>query len=391
MIIMETVKFFSNLIKATFLSRPNRFIVECTVQDKPVRAYLPNPGRLWELFFPGTVLYLTKQNGSKAGKTEYTVVAVKRDDIPIMLHTHVNNLVARTLIEQGNITGLENATIVRSEVTIGHSRFDFQLKQGEKDVIVEVKSCTLFGNRIAMFPDAVTARGTRHLQELADLSRKGMKTAVLFIIHWPKADYFMPDYHTDLAFSRTLLAVKNDVMIRALSVGWSRDLTLESCRETQIPWNVIEQESLDRGSYLVILRVRNDCRLSINGLGEVRFRKGYYVYVDSAKKDLSKQIEHQRRRCKICRHAIDQLRTAAEFHTAIAVRSSEHLACDIADVLSVVTDWQISGFGSADCNCQGHLFGMTSDPVHNRSFVKVLQYFRIDRLDNYLELSPARE
>ena len=71
-------------------------------------------------------------------------------------------------------------------------------------MFLEVKSCTLVGKKVAMFPDAITERGARHLRELADLSRNGSKTAVLFIVHWPLAEVFMPDYHTDLNFTRTL-------------------------------------------------------------------------------------------------------------------------------------------------------------------------------------------
>ncbi len=68
---------------------------------------------------------------------------------------------------------------------MGRNRFDFLLKEGNKDILLEVKSCTLVGKKVAMFPDAVTERGARHLQELAKFSEEGMETAILFIVHWP--------------------------------------------------------------------------------------------------------------------------------------------------------------------------------------------------------------
>ncbi len=77
--------------------------------ERKVRAYLPNPGRLWELFFPGTILYLVQHPPSYEGSTDFIVVAVEHDGRPIMLHTHVNNLVARRLIEEGRVPGLEGA------------------------------------------------------------------------------------------------------------------------------------------------------------------------------------------------------------------------------------------------------------------------------------------
>ena len=382
---MTSTTFFPKTVKGSFLSRPNRFIVLCQVKNKPIRAYLPNPGRLWELFFPGSVLYLTQQDESHKGMTDFTVVAVEREGIPIMLHTHVNNLVARKLIEEGKIPGLEHAKIVKPEFTIGHSRFDFLLNQDGKDVIVEIKSCTLVGNRIAMFPDAVTARGTRHLLELAELSKAGTKTAVVFIVHWARAGYFMPEHHTDLEFARTLLAVKDDVMVRAVSVGWSRDLMLEDAvRDLTIPWELVKQETRDNGSYIVILRLLRDRRLSIGSLGEVRFRKGYYLYVGSAKTNLTKRIDHHRRVSKNPHWHIDYLRREADVHAVIPVRASEELECDIAEQLGSIADWKVPGFGSSDCNCPGHLFGMIEDPVHTPFFIQVLQYFRIDRLEKFL-------
>ena len=209
-----------------------------------MRAYLPNPGRLHELFLPEAKLFLVQQELSQGRKIPYLVVAVERDGLPVMLHTHANNLVARHLVEQNKVPGLEGAVVLKAEHAIGHSRFDFLLRREKRDVVLEVKPCTLFGNKIAMFPDAVTARGKRHLLELAGLAGSGMATAVLFVVHSPRPRYFMPDYHTDLEFSRTLLAVRDRVMIRAMAVEWKSDLSLgSSVRELLIPWDIIEREA----------------------------------------------------------------------------------------------------------------------------------------------------
>jgi len=377
-------RFFPRTVKGFFRSRPNRFIVKCSIGKKSVRAYLPNPGRLWELFFPESVLYLVEHNAGYQGSTDYTVVAIERDGIPIMLHTHMNNLVAAQLIEENRIPGLEGAVIMKSEFTIGNSRFDFLLQKEHNLIVLEVKSCTLVGNSIAMFPDAITRRGTKHLLELANLSKEGMKTAVIFLVHWPKAHWFMPEYHTDLEFSRTLLSVKNSVMIRAVSVEWEEGLLRGNTRELSIPWRLIAQEAHDSGSYLIILRLKNDRRWLVGGLGEVRFKKGYYLYVGSARTNLSQRIERHRRLIKRHHWHIDYLRSAAEFHAALPVRASENLECDIARALIRIADWNVKGFGSSDCACESHLFGMAEDPLHTRHFIDLLRYFRIDRLEKYL-------
>jgi sugar fermentation stimulation protein A len=376
--------FFNQITKATFIARPNRFIVECTVNKRPVRAYLPNPGRLWELFFPGSVLYLSENRSKKPCRTGHTVIAVERDGVPIMLHTHVNNLVARKLIEEKQIPGLENCTIIKPEVSFGASRFDFLLNNGGKELVLEVKSCTLAGNSIAMFPDAMTERGTKHLLELAHLVKRGREAAVLFVVHCAKVKSFMPEWHTDLNLAEALLSVRKEVMVKAVSVEWKKDLTIGNVREISIPWDLIRQETKDRGSYIVVLKAVRDRLLFIDGIGKVRIRKGYYCYVGSAEKDLSRRIERHKRLQKNCFWHIDYLRAAADFHAALPVRASDALECAIAGELRKIAGWQVPGFGSSVCGCSSHLVGMAEDPLHSRSFIGLLLYFRIDRLEKYL-------
>src|SRR5512147_3089528 len=379
------MKLFRNVVTAAFISRPNRFVVECLVDGRKVRAYLPNPGRLWELLFPGTRLFLTEFPPSSERSLKYMAIAVERGGIPIMLHTHHNNTVARRLIEENRIPGLEGAEIIKPEHTIGHSRFDFLLRKNGRDIVLEVKSCTLFNETLAMFPDAITARGTKHLLELASLSRKGMDAAVLFIVHAPAVRFFMPEHHTDLDFSQTLLSVKDRVMVKAVSVGWNHNLIIgDEVRELTIPWNLVMQESRDSGSYIVVLRLPRDRWISVGGLGDIRFRKGFYLYAGSAKKDLTRRINRHRSERKNLFWHIDYLREFAEFHVALPIRTTADLECGIAASLHEMADWRINGFGSSDCSCETHLFGMKDDPLHSSEFIRRLLYFRMGRLEEGL-------
>jgi sugar fermentation stimulation protein A len=378
---------FDHIVQARFLSRPNRFLIRCKRNGRTISAYLPNPGRLQELLLPGREVYLTREENSENRKTHFTVVAVDRDGHPIMLHTHRTNEVARYLLQEEKIPGLEEAKIVKSEVRMGRNRFDFLLKEGNKDILLEVKSCTLVGKKVAMFPDAVTERGARHLQELAKFSDEGMETAILFIVHWPFAEVFMPDYHTDLTFSRTLLRVRNRVKVIPVSVSWSHDLSLSpSVKLLQIPWDYIEEEARDRGSYLLILELKRNRNIPVGKLGRMPFRKGFYVYVGSAMANLSKRIVRHRHLRKRHHWHIDELRAAAEFHSVLAIRSSTRLECHIAKALSRTAEWDIPWFGCTDCGCDTHLFGMSIDPLHSEDFHKLLQYFRMDQ---YNEISPT--
>jgi len=377
---MDGLSLFDHIVQARFLSRPNRFLIRCKGERGSLFAFLPNPGRMQELLLPGSVLYLVPERKRADRKTRYTVVAAERDGHPIMLHTIRNNEVAAYLLQHGKIPGLERAEIVRSEVPIGRSRFDFLLKDGDRQVLVEVKSCTLVGERVAMFPDAVTDRGARHLEELANLSEEGIETVVLFIVHWSYARVFMPDYHTDLKFSQTLLRVRDRVRVIPIGVKWNPDLTMApDVRVLEIPWNYIETEARDRGSYLLILRLRNKEGINIGSLGKVRFKEGFYIYIGSAMANLTKRMERHRHLRKKHHWHIDELRAAAEFHGVLAIRSSTRLECEIAEATAGMAEWKIPGFGCTDCSCETHLFAMSKDPLDSEAFQKLLQYFRMDR------------
>jgi sugar fermentation stimulation protein A len=373
---------FGPLLSARFISRPNRFLVECEQDGRLVRAFLPNPGRLQELLLPGSSLYIIKEEtGSRA--TGFTVVGVLREGdpgYPIMLHTGKTNAVARRLLEKGAIPGLEGASVAGHEVSVGRSRFDFLLRDGEGDMLLEVKSCTLMGQRVAMFPDAVTARGKRHLEGLASLAREGTRTAVLFIVHAPFCDTFMPDYHTDLAFARTLLSARSSVRIIPVAVEWGHDLSLaDHATLLDIPWPYIEREAHDRGSYVLVLSLAEDRFLDFGRLGRIFFRKGFYLYAGSAMVNLTARMKRHVRRRKRFHWHIDWLRSVAEVRSVLPVRASERLECTIAQGLAARAAWTVPGFGCTDCSCDSHLFGLPDDPLQSAWFQRLLLSLRMDR------------
>ena len=375
------MRFFGKTLRVQFLERPNRFLIRCRSGAQILSAFLPNPGRLHELLLPGSVIHLIEEDEPGERKTRYTAVAVERDGVPIMLHTHLTNKVARYLLQRGKIRGLERARIVRPEVKAGRSRFDFLLQDRKQDILLEVKSVTLVGERVAMFPDAVTERGARHLRELAGLSAGKTRTAVLFVVHWPFARFFMPDYHTDLNFAETLLQIRGRVEVIPISIRWNQDLSLApDVRVLQIPWDHIKREAGDRGSYLLILKLREEEKIDVGKWGKLPFRKGY-IYVGSAMVHLQKRMDRHRHVRKRHHWHIDDLRDGAEFHSILAIRSAERLECEIAQAMSEIADWDIPHFGSSDCPCGTHLFGMAEDPLQSREFHRLLQRFRMDRYE----------
>lgn len=371
---------FNPTQKATFLQRPNRFTLICRLQGKKVKAYLPNPGRMWELLLPGTTVYLEKST-NRNNKMPYTGVAVEREGHPVMVHTLRTNDLAQVLLEKSLVPGLEGARIVKREARHNRSRFDFLLDRRGQEVFLEVKSCTLFGKRIAMFPDAVTTRGKRHLEELAKLPDEGKQGAVLFLVGWPTAEYFLPDYHTDLDFSKAFWEARGCVEIYPAAVGFNGDLSLRpQARLLEVPWDLIQREGQDRGSYLVSLKLAEGAKIAIGKLGRVTFPKGYYLYVGSARKDLNRRIERHRRIRKTKFWHIDYLRERADFQAAIPIRTGDDLECQIAQAVNGIAGWNIPGFGCSDCSCESHLFGMKGDPLRSPEFSSLLLYFRMDRL-----------
>jgi len=371
------------LERATFVERPNRFVAVCrSPNGRTFRAHLPNPGRMQELLLPGVTVFVAQASDEALARgrtTAHSVVAVERDSFPVFLDTHATNDVVALLLEGGAIPSLARATIVKREVPVGHSRFDFLLDHGGRELYLEVKSCTLFGDRAAMFPDAVTERGRRHLLELAAMARAGTATAVLFAVHSPRVRWFMPDYHTDPAFSHTLLEVRDDVTVLPVAIPWTDDLELAPpARRLTVPWAHVEREMDDRGSYLLLLRLDRDRDLAVAQLDRRRYRAGWYVYVGSAMQGLTARLaRHLRREGKRFHWHVDWLRAAADEAVALPIRSSRRDECRLAAALHRLYPDAVAGFGSTDCHCPSHLLWSPTHPLQQTAFHRLLETFRM--------------
>jgi sugar fermentation stimulation protein A len=210
---------------------------------------------------------------------------------------------------------------------------------------------------------------------------RGKSGAVVFLICWHKSNFFRTDYHTDLEFSKTLLAAKDRVSFLPVGLEINPDLSPTSkVRLLEIPWEVVEKEVEDRGSYILILRLPAGRTLTIGKLGRIKCKAGYYLYAGSARKNLTQRLErHKRERKKLFWH-IDYLRAHAEVHLALPIRASDPLECELAQALKKISHWEVPGFGCSDCSCSSHLYGMRKDPIHTPEFISLLQYFRMDRL-----------
>lgn len=172
---------FEQAIEARFVRRVNRFVAEIALKDgRLVEAHVANTGRMPELLVSQTPC-LIRPAKNLSRKTAWDLLAVDYEDQWVCLvATWANDMVAEWL-ESGLIDGFETATNIKREKKIGGSRFDFALEMDEKPWLIEVKSVNYVIEGHALFPDAPTSRGRRHVEELLALQADGWQVGVFFV------------------------------------------------------------------------------------------------------------------------------------------------------------------------------------------------------------------
>ncbi len=206
------------LVAARFVLRPNRFVVVARCGGRLVRAASRDPGRLRELLRPGARLRLVPAPPGRARSTGHTLALVRhRGEWVSLIPALANDVLVAALRREG-VPGLRGARVVAREVTCGRSRFDLLLSTRSGRCVVEVKSATLVEERLALFPDAPTARGARHVRELGALVRRGVRAAVVFVVQRADADALRAHAGHDPAFDAALRkAVRAGVRVLAFT------------------------------------------------------------------------------------------------------------------------------------------------------------------------------
>lgn len=210
---------YSNVKKAKFISRPNRFIAKVLIDGIEETAHVKNTGRCKELLTEGCDIILYESDNINR-KTKYDLVAVYKErngkpPLLINMDSQIPNDVAEEWLKKGDLFS-ENAH-VRREVSFGDSRFDFYIEDGETQDFLEVKGVTLEENGIAMFPDAPTERGIKHINELALAVSQGYSAYILFVVQMKGISEMRPNDITHRAFGDALRkANKKGVRILAL-------------------------------------------------------------------------------------------------------------------------------------------------------------------------------
>jgi sugar fermentation stimulation protein A len=199
-----------NILRGKFVERPNRFLAKVAIEGGVVEVFVPNPGRMYEFMVSGKEVFIRK-NPAPHRKTEYDMIGVFHDGVMVSIDSNLPNRFVRSLLESHSLPYFATYDKIIPEPRYYQGRFDFRLESECDVTLIEVKSCTLVVEGKALFPDAPTKRGTRHLKHLVRALDEGFasRAAIMFIIQRPDATGFSPHDGNDPAFGNALRAASD--------------------------------------------------------------------------------------------------------------------------------------------------------------------------------------
>ena len=368
------MKIFTPDARGTLIDRPNRFIVNVQLPEGPVRAHCPNPGRLIELMNPGRTMILERGKDPER-KTRWTLAAAEYNGQTVSLFSARANSVAGELIIPRLFPRAEE---IKAEYPWGNSRFDWHFYQDGKEIFMEVKACTLIEEGVAMFPDAPSDRASRHLNELAEIAATDSRREchVVFVIMNRETRIFIPNLHTDPVFARTVHEVSPYVNYHGVSTTCTTDgdLSLVSA-DIPVISDLHKAAEENKGIYMILAELEEET-ITVGSLGEIHFKKGYYIYAGSAARNLKSRVTRHLRKRKKKRWHIDFLLSSAVKVKDFPIYTEKDLECSLAEDLKDLADERVPGFGCSDCRCSSHLFYFDENPLQNRDFLDLLFHYR---------------
>lgn len=195
------------LVEGRFIERANRFACWVEIEGKRRSAFLPNSGRLKDLLIPRRTVFLTP-NSTPKRKTDYDLLLASFDDVFVSIDARLPPILLAEAIPQ--LEPFKGFSILRKEVALGKERIDLLLSCSSEYLFIETKSVTLVRDGIALFPDAPTKRGRRHIEALLQARREGFRTAIAFIVQRPDASLFSPNKIIDPSFANSLKEAKKE-------------------------------------------------------------------------------------------------------------------------------------------------------------------------------------
>jgi len=203
------MEFTKSLIKGKLIKRYKRFFTDVKISKEIVTAHCPNTGSMKGLLDEGNEVYLLPNNDPKR-KLKYGLEIIKSRKNLVGVNTHMANRIVEHGLKNNLINELKNNDIIKPEVFFNkETRFDFLLEKKTQKTFVEVKNVTLFRNKdTAEFPDAPTARGTKHLLTLIDAIKKSYKTYLIFLVQIQNMKYFKIAKDIDEEYYKNYLIAK---------------------------------------------------------------------------------------------------------------------------------------------------------------------------------------
>ena len=177
------MNFENNLISGVFIKRYKRFFVDVKINNETVVAHCPNTGSMLGLLTEGNKVWLTKTNNPKR-KLKYTLQIIEVNGSKVGVNTHLTNKIVLDALQNNNIKEFGKNFEIKPEVKFGeNTRFDFLITKKNYKAFIEVKNVTLSRKKgIAEFPDAVTSRGAKHIEELIKANKNGYEIYIAYII-----------------------------------------------------------------------------------------------------------------------------------------------------------------------------------------------------------------
>lgn len=192
---------YRNIIKGTFINRPNRFVAKVIIDGKETACHVKNTGRCHELLKEGAEVFLEKSDNPDR-KYQYSLITVRKGERLVNMDSQAPNKAVGEFFEKGGL--FEDIKLIKPECKYGNSRFDFYVEYGDKKAFIEVKGVTLENDNIVSFPDAPTERGSKHLRELCECIKEGYEAYVFFVIQMKDVLHFTPNEDHDPVFADTL-------------------------------------------------------------------------------------------------------------------------------------------------------------------------------------------
>jgi len=195
---------YEALQKGKLIRRYKRFLTDISLEDGSViLAHCANSGSMKSCLEEGAEVYFSPAKDPKR-KTRFTWEMIRIGEGWVGINTGIPNQVAFEWIREGVIAGFEQYVVHRREVKWEDSRFDICLANGQEQCFVEVKNVTLKVGDVAMFPDAVTTRGRKHLETLTRVKEQGMRAVMLYFVQRTDVDSFAPAADIDPGYAAAL-------------------------------------------------------------------------------------------------------------------------------------------------------------------------------------------